>query len=91
MSLWNNIKDWFDKEQPTGEVASHGISTKILFKEILKEAGVKQRHIERYNLIDLFDAWYTGEANEENIRASLSDFRTEHPSVNAGYVWKSLK
>jgi hypothetical protein len=98
MSLWNDIKGWFDKEepqqkpeQPAGEAAPHNLSTKILFKEILKEAGVKQSHIERYNLIELFDEWYTGEAKKENIRDSIGEFKTKNPAVNAGYIWKSLK
>ena len=99
MSLWNDIKDWFDKEepqqkpeQPAGEGAAivEKSSVEQIFVELLKESKVKQSNIEKFKIVELFVDWYQGDANENSVKEAISDFKLEHPRLNANYIWKGL-
>jgi hypothetical protein len=54
-----------------------------MFATMCREAGVKQRYLESTNAITLFQEWYTGEANEEDIKAAIAEFKKLNPPVNA--------
>mgnify|MGYP001253478545 FL=1 len=99
MSLWNDIKDWFDKEepqqkpeQPAGEAAAPTDKSSVeqIFVELLKNSKVKQSNIENFKIVELFVDWYQGDANQDSIKEAISDFKLEHPRLNARYIWKGL-
>lgn len=53
------------------------------FGRMCREAGVKSRDLDSTNAVTLFAEWYNGPADEDSIRESISDFKKEHPIVNA--------
>ena len=91
MSLWNNIKGWFDKEQkvteadltpakpeqPAGEAAQHveGESVEELFKKICADNGMRAREANKSGLVSEFVAWYQGAQNRQSILNSLESFK----------------
>jgi len=59
-----------------------------MFAHMCREAGVKQRYLDSTNAVTLFQEWYTGEANEEDIKAAISEFKKLNPPVNAKFQGK---
>ena len=101
MSLWNNIKGWFDSEEkapqprklaptPKPTIEINESSVKEIFAEILNDAGVNPKHIERFDLIERFVLWYQGTANHADISAAIPDFKNEFPRINSSSIWKNL-
>ena len=62
-----------EEREPCGE----------LFAHLCREAGVKQRTLDSANLVELFEDWYSGECEEQNIRDCIADFKAEYPVANA--------
>ena len=88
MNLWNSIKSWFYKSVPDECCVPTPVEVEQepcgdLFAEICRDVGVKQRWLEGVNAIVLFDEWYTGHRNEEEIKASINDFIEANPSLRA--------
>jgi hypothetical protein len=54
-----------------------------LFAEICRDVGVKQHWLESTNAIVLFEEWYTGSRNQEEIKASINDFVDANPFLRA--------
>ena len=54
-----------------------------VFGRMCREAGVRNRDLESTNAVTLFAEWYNGPADEDSIRESISDFKKQHPIVNA--------
>lgn len=67
-----------EDSRPVGEIFAH----------ICREAGVKQRDLDSTNAVALFEEWYTGAANEEDIKASLAEFRKTNGAINAKFAGK---
>ena len=53
-----------------------------------RESGVKQRDLDNTNAVALFEEWYEGANNEEEIRAAIGAFKAEHAAVNAKFAGK---
>ena len=54
-----------------------------LFGTLCRAAGVKQRDLDSSNAISLFEEWYDGLNNEDDIRQSIEEFKAAHAGVNA--------
>jgi|TARA_R110000824_G_scaffold147030_2_gene316379 hypothetical protein len=54
-----------------------------LFAHMCREAGVKQKDIDRTNAVALFEEWYTGPCDEEKITSAMADFKDAHTAVKA--------
>ena len=101
MSLWNDIKGWFDSEEkntqppkltsmPKSTIEINESSIKEIFAKILNDGGVNPKHIERYDLIERFALWYQGAANHADISAAIPDFKNEFPRINSSSIWKNV-
>jgi len=88
-TLWNNIVNK-TSVSPTLVVAEEdedeGCCAEI-FLNILQESGCS-KHVKKVNGLELFEEWYDGPCNEEDIRAAIADFKTAHPSVAAKMAGK---
>jgi len=90
MSLWNDIKGWFDKEesqqkpeQPAGEVATATLNRaeiRQIYNNVCLEAGMSSRIFK--NARGAFLDWYTGRANEEDIKECMCKFKQSHEHIN---------
>ena len=60
------------EEEPTEEKQE---SVEELLKQILLEARVSEATIESLDILNLFKEWYEGAPDEEEIRASIQDFK----------------
>jgi hypothetical protein len=60
------------EEEPTEEKHE---SVEELMKQILLEARVSEATIESLDILNLFKEWYEGAPDEEEIRASIQDFK----------------
>ena len=88
MSLWNSFKSWFSKPLDTDCCAPTPVEVEKepcgdLFAEICRDVGVKQHWLESTNAIVLFEEWYTGSRNQEEIKASINDFVDANPFLRA--------
>ena len=54
-----------------------------LFAHMCREAGVKQRDLDSTNAVTLFEEWYTGPCDEENIKSAMAKFKDTHAAVKA--------
>lgn len=54
-----------------------------IFGTLCRAAGVKQRDLASLNAEVLFDEWYVGKIDEEEIKQSVEEFKALHPAVNA--------
>ena len=90
MSLWNDIKGWFDKEeqvvkpeQPAGEAAPaapNRAEVRQMYNNVCLEAKISTRIFK--NARDAFLDWYTGPADEESIRECMCKFKQSHKHIN---------
>jgi hypothetical protein len=62
------------EEEDAGDVAE-------IFTDLCIEAGIQKRWVARYNMASIFFEWYDGPANIENIKASIPQFKAEHPEI----------
>ena len=100
MSLWNDIKGWFDKEesqqkpeQPAGEAAQvvEEQSLEELFKEMLLNSGASPVHIRKQNVIEKFCNWYDGDNSRACIAECFEKFKSEHPNIQKKFLRVNLK
>ena len=54
-----------------------------IFESICKQAGLGGKFLEGLSATEKFVEWYEGDADEESIRASLAEFKTTDPAINA--------
>jgi len=54
-----------------------------IFKRLCNQAGVGDNRLERVNAVELFVAWYSGEADEQSVLSSIKAFKLAHPGVAA--------
>ena len=90
MSLWNDIKGWFDSEepqqkpeQPAGEAAQavKEQSVEELFTEMLLSAGVPHHLGRNHNPVSKFCNWYDGDGTRACIAECFEKFKAEHPLI----------
>ena len=90
MSLWNDIKGWFDKEepqqkpeQPAGEAAQvvEEQSVEELLRQMCAEAGVHSSILRKTNAIALFCEWYDGDGSRKCIADCFEKFKSQHPLI----------
>ena len=95
MSLWNNIKDWFDKEepqqkpeQPAGEAAQvvEERSIEELFLEVCVDIGIGSKILNQTQATEKFVAWYEGPADTESIKKSLVNFVKTDMAINSKFI-----
>ena len=89
MSLWNDIKGWFDKEeqvvkreQPAGEAAPvipDRAEVRQIYNNVCLETNMGTRVLK--NAREAFLNWYTGPANEENIKQCMCKFKEAHKDI----------
>ena len=54
-----------------------------IFAHMCREAGIKQKTLDSTHLVKLFEDWYEGDCDEENIQSSIDDFKAAHIIANA--------
>jgi len=98
MSLWNNIKDWFDdNKKPESkeiqvEAKKEVVETKSvdkaqierLFFKVCIEAKIPKRVFRNASVP--FLEWYSGDADEKLIQESICEFLKSNPDVKL--PWK---
>lgn len=72
------VEEVEEDSRPVGEIFAH----------MCRESGVKQRDLDNTNAVALFEEWYEGANNEEEIRAAIGAFKAEHAAVNAKFAGK---
>ena len=80
MSLWDKITSLFKTAEESAEETTTAVE---IFKDICAAAGLGDRVLNSVQALEKFEAWYDGPCDEESIRASLADFKKQHPGVNA--------
>tara|TARA_R100000988_G_scaffold28471_1_gene14628 strand:- start:102 stop:368 length:267 start_codon:yes stop_codon:yes gene_type:complete len=80
MSLWDKITSLFKTAEEPAEETATAVE---IFKDICTAAGLGDRVLNSVQALEKFEAWYDGPCDEESIRASLADFKKQHPGVNA--------
>tara|TARA_R100000664_G_C2699316_1_gene100273 strand:+ start:446 stop:742 length:297 start_codon:yes stop_codon:yes gene_type:complete len=83
MKLWNIIKGWLKPDVPAPtEVLVQEIEEEIddcsaadLLKEILIAENISDAVIEKYEILEAFEQWYTGPCDTQAVRDSISDFK----------------
>lgn len=72
------VEEVEEDSRPLGEV----------FADMCRAAGIKQRDLDSTNAVALFEEWYDGANNEDEIRAAMEAFKLEHNSINAKFTGK---
>lgn len=62
-----------------------------LFQSICRAAGVKNRDLMKHNIVQLFEEWYDGNPNEEDVRQSIPVFMDEKGGAINAKLIKILK
>ena len=91
MNIFKKLASFFSKEVHDDECCDdHTAAAEIeecspseLFAHMLREAGVKAREMEKVNAPAVFEEWYKGPCDEEDIRNSIAEFKQLHPAINA--------
>ena len=100
MSLWNNIKGWFDNEepqqkpeQPAGEAAQvvEQQSVEKLFEQMCIDAGVHPSILRKTDAVKLFCHWYDGDGSRKCIADCYEKFKSKHPIIQKKLGDLSLK
>ena len=89
MSLWNDIKGWFDKEEPQQEVASEPQQTtdiSELFIEVCTDIGIGSKTLNQTQATEKFVVWYEGPSDTESIKKSLVDFVKTDMAINSKFI-----
>ena len=81
MSLWNNVKSWFNSSESSEDRNKVNISE--VFVKVCTDTGCGSKPLEQTNATQLFKQWYEGDGSEEDILNSMPSFMAEHPAVNA--------
>ena len=81
MSLWNNVKSWFDSSEPAK--VENKVNVTEAFLKVCSNNGCGSKPLEQTNAVQLFEQWYEGDGSEEDILNSMPSFMAEHPAVNA--------
>ncbi len=89
-SLWttlvrktSTVADEITEEVTEVLVEEDVSSVAEIFEGICKQAGLGGKFLEGLSATEKFVAWYDGAADEESIRASLAEFKTTDPAINA--------
>ena len=95
MNLLKQFWNWFTTPNADDgynaapvEVEEEVRSAGSIFATLCRAAGVKKRDLDSLNAETLFNEWYTGDIDEENIRQSVEEFKALHPAVNAKLAGK---
>jgi len=100
MSLWNNIKGWFDNEepqqkpeQPAGEAAQvvEEQSVEELFVEACTTLGIGSKILAKTGATKKFAAWYTGPHNVADIIVAISAFIEDQRKSGDGHLYSNIK
>ena len=95
MSLWNNIRNWLDKEPDTAqqksETTEQNLSVPQLFEIICLESGMNMQILKKTKVVKLFSEWYDGDGSRECIIECFKKFRLEHPSIDNKFGDLKLK
>lgn len=86
MNVFKKIAALFKKDAPQTDKECCGNnchSAVEIFKDICTAAGLGDKVLNSVQALEKFEAWYDGPCDEESIRASLADFKKQHPGVNA--------
>ena len=81
MSLWNNVKSWFNSSESSEDRNKVNISE--VFVKVCTDNGCGSKLLEQTNAIQLFEEWYEGDGSEEDVLNSILPFMSQHPGVNA--------
>ena len=49
-----------------------------LLREILLSEGISENVIDKHQIIETFEGWYTGSTSAEFVRDSIQDFKLAH-------------
>ena len=65
MSLWNNVKSWFNSSESSEDRNKVNISE--VFVKVCTDNGCGSKPLEQTNATQLFKQWYEGDGSEEDI------------------------
>ena len=89
-SLWttlvrktSTVADEITEEVTEVLVEEDNSSVAEIFEGICKQAGLGGKFLQGLSATEKFVEWYDGDADEESIRASLAEFKTTDPAINA--------
>ena len=82
------------EEESTPVVVEEVIATPApvgeLLREVLLSGGISERVIEKYEIVEAFEGWYTGPLTADAIHASIQAFREEKGGVIKSKLSKFL-
>ncbi len=78
-SLWDKVVNK-TSTSPTLTLVEEPIEEKLesvpeILERVLLEAGISEAIIERLDLLEVFDQWYTGPPTQADIEDSLQSFK----------------
>jgi len=79
----STVADEITEEVTEVLVEEDDSSVAEIFEGICKQAGLGGKFLEGLSATEKFVAWYDGTADEESVRASLAEFKTTDPAINA--------
>lgn len=79
----STVADEITEEVTEVLVEEDNSSVAEIFESICKQAGLGSKFLEGLNATEKFVEWYSGDADEESIRASLTAFKITDPAINA--------
>jgi len=95
MTLWNNIRNWFDNEKVEAASvpveAQQSLSVAELFHQMCIEAGVHKNTLRKTNACQLFVEWYDGDGTRQCIADCFEKFKTQHPLIQKRFGGLQLK
>ena len=86
MNLLKKLWNWLVRKTSTApKLAVVEVEPTIgeLFVSVCSEHGVGLKIINQTNAIELYEKWYTGDADKESVLASIPAFFSAHSKVNA--------
>ena len=76
MSLWNDIKGWFDKKEPQKDTKplTQEKTIDTIFDEVCFELGIGSKILAQTSAKEKFCAWYSGPCNKKDAMSAMPSF-----------------
>ena len=85
-SLWDKVVNKTSTSPTLVIVEEEDGDVMKIFTNLCIEAGIQKRWVDRYAMASTFLEWYDGAANVESIKASIPQFKTDHPELASKLV-----
>ena len=85
-SLWNKLVNKTSVSPTLVVVEEDDGDVMEIFRNLCTEAGIQKKWVDRYSMASIFLEWYDGPADVESIKASIPEFKADHPKLAPNLV-----